>query len=154
MALDIKSVMRALDSKNRDFFDKLSPEEKKKFSTFLMIRWGSCVGGSADLQTYYLQATNERLNKHFFDINKTKHDKLNWLTATTISPDMGNQYHQWIKQGSKEGNSKVEKFLRKVYPDMNLEDIKVLEQINDLATWKQLARDMGWNPDQIKKELG
>ena len=37
-------------------------EERKKFSNFLMIRYGSSVNGSTDLQHFYLVATNERLN--------------------------------------------------------------------------------------------
>ena len=41
--LNIANEMRQLDLKNRDFYDELTPEEKKKFSTFLMIRWSSAV---------------------------------------------------------------------------------------------------------------
>jgi hypothetical protein len=150
--LDIVSEMRALDSKDRDFYDKLSPEEKKKFSTFLMIRWGSCVEGSFDLQSYYLQSTNEKLNKHFFSIPKI-HDKLNWLAATTISPGMGNHRHNWIKQKSKETTNKNQKFIQKLYPHMKQDEIQLLESLNDPKIWKEIAKDMGYTPEQIKKEF-
>jgi len=63
--LDIGNEMRQLDRKNRNFYDELTDEERKKFSNYLMIRWGSSVNGSADLQEFYVIATNERLNKHF-----------------------------------------------------------------------------------------
>ena len=62
--LSIANEMQEFDRKNRDFYDNLSEEEKKKFSPFLMIRWGSSVNGSPDLQAYYLISANEKLNKN------------------------------------------------------------------------------------------
>ena len=68
--LNIVNEMRQLDRKNRNFYSELTDEERKKFSNYLMIRWASCVDGSRDLQEFYLISTNERLNKHFFNISK------------------------------------------------------------------------------------
>ena len=61
--LSIGNEMAQFDKKNRAFYDDLTDEEKKKFSTFLMIRYGSSVNGETDLQHFYLVSTNERLNK-------------------------------------------------------------------------------------------
>lgn len=153
-AISIKEEMQAFDKKDRNFYDDLSADDKKKFSTFLMIRWGACVSGSSDLQAYYLMSTNEKLNKNFFSINK-EHDKLNWLAATTVSPGMGNQFHQWIKGPSLAGSeSKIQKFLRKIYPEAKLCDLEILEQLNTIDHWKDVAASMGMPQDQIKKELG
>lgn len=152
--LSIASEMKALDSKDREFYDSLSDEEKKKFSTFLMIRYGSSVQGHQDLQAYYLQSTNLRLNKNFFAINK-KHDKLNWLAASTISPGMGQQHHQWIAGPKKaSSNSKVEKFLANIYPNAKSEDISIMTTLYTTADLKKLAEDLGMSKEQIKKELG
>lgn len=153
--LSISSEMRALDSKNRDFYDGLTDDEKKKFSTFLMIRYGASVSGIPELQQYYLQATNQRLNKNFFSINKTRHDKLNWLASTTISPGMGTQNHIWIKGPSQEkANSKAYKFLSQIYPHMKLSDIKLLLSLNSMDTLRELAKDLGMSREQIKSSLG
>jgi hypothetical protein len=81
--LSIGNEMQQFDRKNREFYDQLSDEERKKFSPFLMIRWGSAVEGSRELQEFYVIATNERLNKHFFNISAARHKKLQWLLATT-----------------------------------------------------------------------
>jgi hypothetical protein len=152
--LSIASEMAALDTKDRGFYDSLSDEEKKKFSTFLMIRYGSSVQGNDEMQAYYLQATNQRLNKDFFSINK-RHDKLNWLAVTTISPGMGKQHHQWIAAPKKAtSNNKVEKFLANLYPSAKPDDIGLLASINELADIKKLAEEMGMSKEQIKKELG
>lgn len=146
--------MAQFDRKNRDFFDELDTEEQKKFAPFLMIRWGSSVGGSADMQAYYLMSCNERLNKHFFEISTTKHKKFQWLLATTVSPGIGNQYHQWIAPKKKESNSKVSKFLRSLYPHLNEDEISLMAELNSVADLKELAKEMGMEPAQIKKELG
>lgn len=153
--LDIANEMAKLDQKDRDFYDSLDDDEKKKFSTFLMIRWGSCVSGDFDLQAYYLQMTNERLNKNFFAVNKSKHDKLNWLAATTISPGIGNMRHNWISQKKKENaNPKVRKFFAAFYPGMKDEDLDLLAGMNDVKDVKKFAEELGWTKEQIKKELG
>jgi hypothetical protein len=154
MALDIGREMTALDRKDREFYDKLTAEEKKQFSNFMMIRWGATVRGEDWLQTYYLEATNKRLNKNFFNVPKG-HEKLQWLTATTISPGAGNQRHDWLGLKKKEaGSNKVQKFLQALYPHAKLEDLRLMEKLGDIKEWKALARDLGWTPEQIKKELG
>lgn len=128
--LNINNEMKMLDCKVRDFYDDLTDEERKKFSPYLMIRWSSSVQGSRDLQEFYLISTNERLNKHFFTINK--HPKLQWLCATTISPDMGTHRHQWIPPKKKEdakGSSTKKKQLLNLYPNMKANDIEVLSKL-------------------------
>lgn len=121
--------MAQFDRKSRDFYDSLTDEERKKFSNYLMIRYGSSVTGSADLQHFYLIATNERLNKHFFAINK--HPKLQWLCATTVSPDMGTMRHNWIAPKKKEaGASGVKKQLAELYPNMKDDELELMSKIN------------------------
>lgn len=126
--LSINNEMAQFDRKNREFYDSLTDEEKKKFSPFLMIRYGSSVQGSRELQEFYLIATNERLNKHFFAINR--HPKLQWLCATTVSPDMGTHRHQWIAPKKKEaGASARRKQLMAIFPTYKDDEIDVMMQI-------------------------
>lgn len=127
--LSIQNEMIQFDRKNREFYDELTVEEKKKFSNYLMVRWGSSVQGSRELQEFYLIATNERLNKRFFDINR--HPKLQWLTATSVSPGIGTHRHQWIAPKKKEsGASAVRKQLAEMYPHMKDDEITLMSQIN------------------------
>jgi hypothetical protein len=150
--LNIANEMRAFDSKDRMFYRELTDEERKKFSNFLMIRWGSSVQGSAELQQYYLMSCNENLNKHFFDL--ARYPELQWLAATTVSPGMGTFRHDWIKQKKREGSSnKAVKFLRQIYPEYNDDELELLAQINDAADLKKLAREHGWDDKRIKSEL-
>jgi hypothetical protein len=126
--LSIQHEMRMFDRKVRTFYDDLTAEEKKKFSNYLMIRWGSAVEGSRDLQEFYVIACNERFNKHFFNISK--HPKLQWLLATTVSPDLGTPRHPWIAPKKKEaGLSAKRKALMEIYPHYKDDDIDVMARI-------------------------
>ena len=126
--LTIANEMRQFDRKNRNFYNELTDEEKKKFSTYLMIRWGSAVEGSRELQEFYVIACNERLNKHFFSVSK--HPKLQWLMATTVSPNMGTPRHSWIALKKKEaGLSAKRKALMVIYPHYKDDEIDVMAEI-------------------------
>jgi hypothetical protein len=149
--LYIGNEMAAYDRKDRAYYDKFTDEQRKQFSTYLMLKYGANVSGSSDMQAYYLMATNERVNKNFFDLGK--HPKLQWLSCTTVSPGMGNQFHYWLKTKKKEGDNKSQKFLAKLYPSMKSDEINLLAQINDKRDIADLARSLGYDDKSIKSEL-
>ena len=150
--LSINNEMAVFDRKDRGFYDNLTDEERKKFSTFLMIRYGSSVLGSQDLQEFYVISCNERLNKHFFALHK--HPKLQWLMATTVSPGMGTHRHTWIGMKKRDSsNNKSEKFLRELYPEARDDEIALLAVINDKKELRDLARLHGWDDKRIKEYL-
>lgn len=127
--LSIANEMSEFDQKNRGFYDSLTDEEKKKFSNYLMIRWGSAIQGSAELQGYYLQSCNHYLNKRFFDINR--HPRLQWLCATAVSPGLGTHRHQWIAPKKKEaGASGIRKQLTELFPHYKDDEIALMAELN------------------------
>jgi hypothetical protein len=143
--LNINNEMAQFDRKNREFYDSLTDEEKKKFSNFLMIRYGSSVQGNTMDQAVYLLSTNENLNKHFFSINR--HPKLQWLCATAVSPGWGNKRHNWIATKKKEpGGTSIKKQLAELYPNMKQDEIELMSKINskkDLDTYlKQSGQEI------------
>ena len=140
--LNISNEMRQLDAKNRDFYDELTPEERRKFSTFLMVRWGSAVDSSQEIQEYYVQSTNHYLNKHFFTMHR--HPKLQWLMATAVSPGMGAMRHNWIAPKKKEaGASAIKKQLRELYPHFKDDEIDLMAELTDKKELAQLQRAHG-----------
>jgi hypothetical protein len=140
--LSIQNEMSQFDRKNREFYDSLTDEERKKFSNYLMIRWGSSVQGSRELQEFYLIATNERLNKHFFAINR--HPRLQWLCATAVSPGLGAHRHQWIAPKKKEGStSAVRKQLSELFPQMKSDDLDVMARISTQKELDAYLRKLG-----------
>lgn len=150
--LSIQNEMRQFDTKNRDFYDELTDQERKKFSSYLIMKYGASVDSDPDFQEWYLRATNDRVNLHFFDINK--HEKLQWLLCTTVSPNLGLQKHYWQPSKKKEGDNKVYKFLAELYPDMKIRDLEFLASITTKDELKQFAHSMGHTDSDIKKVLG
>ena len=145
--LSIQNEMTQFDRKNREFYDSLTDEERKKFSNYLMIRWGSAVQGSRELQEFYVIATNERLNKRFFDINR--HPRLQWLCATTVSPGLGTHRHPWIAPKKREaGASGIRKQLAELYPHMKDDELDVMVKIN---TKKDIDAYLKQAGQEIKK---
>jgi hypothetical protein len=142
--LSIQNEMMCFDRKDRDFYSSLTDEERKKFSNFLMIRWGSSIQGSAELQHYYLQSSNHYVNKHFFAINR--HPKLQWLCATAVSPGLGTQRHQWIAPKKKEaGASGIRKQIAELFPHLKDDEVELMSKINTKkeidAYLKQLGQE-------------
>jgi hypothetical protein len=143
--LSIQNEMTQFDRKNREFYDSLTDEERKKFSNYLMIRWGSSIQGSAELQNYYLQSSNHYVNKRFFDINR--HPKLQWLCATAVSPGLGTHRHQWIAPKKKEaGASGIRKQIAELFPHLKDDEVELMSKINtkkDIDAYlKQLGQEV------------
>lgn len=140
--LSIQNEMTQFDRKNRRFYDELTDEEKKKFSNYLMIRWGSAVQGGQDLQEFYVISVNERLNKHFFAINR--HARLQWLCATTVSPGLGSYRHVWIAPKKKEaGATGVKKQLAELFPHAKDDEIELMTRINSKKDIDAYMKDLG-----------
>lgn len=140
--LNIFNEMRQLDSKNRKFYEELTDEEKKKFSNYLMIRWGATVQGETDLEQYYILSANATVNRHFFDVNR--HPKLQWLMATAVSPGIGNQKHGYPKfQPKKTTDNQIKKELARLYPTAKPDDIEVYSKLIDKKKLRELLQQHG-----------
>lgn len=148
--LDIANEMRAFDLKDRAFYDSLTEEEQKKFSTYLMLKWGANVEGSPELQEWYLRAINDRVNIGFFSLGR--HPKLQWLACTTVSPGLGSKRHYWLKT-KKTGDRSKQKFIEKVFPHLKNDEVELMAEVNTVEQLKDYARELGWDDKQIKAEL-
>lgn len=147
--LSIQNEMRAFDTKQRDFYDTLEEHERRKFSTYLMMKYGGNVEGSRDLQEWYLRAHNERVNINFFDLGR--HPKLQWLACTTVSPGLGTKRHYWLSNRRQE--SRARKFLEQLYPHLSDNELELMESINTREQLKDHARSLGWDERDINKQL-
>jgi hypothetical protein len=148
--LDIATEMRAFDTKDRAFYDSLTDEERKKFSTYLMLKWGANVEGSPDLQEWYIRVINDRVNINFFDLGR--HPKLQWLSCTTVSPGLGSKRHYWLKT-KKCGDRRKQKFIESQFPHLKRDEVELMAELNTLEQLQQMARDLGWDDKKIKAEL-
>jgi len=141
--IPLNQILYALDAKDRDFYDNLDDELKKKFSPFLMIKYAASVYGSSDLEDYYITSTNKHANKYLFEL--AKHPKLQWLLLTTISPGIGSQSHRWIKAKPKPKNASapIKKQLAELFPIMKDDELDLLASITTKKELNQYVKDHG-----------
>jgi len=129
--VDLFDMLAAIDKKDYGYYDRLTPEQQKKFVPFMMIQWISAIKGNSDLQNYYLSSTEYHANKYFFNENVYKHPKLQWLMLCASSPGLGKQFHQWIpnisqKVAKLEAPAKlkdIKEYYKKIYPKADISDI-------------------------------
>lgn len=148
MPLNIKRELIAVDLKKYDFYEKLTDQEKKEFSPYVLMRYVSNVDGDRDIQEWFLEMTNELVNKNHWDLSKN-HKGLLWkLFAATGAGAPA--YHPYLAAGKKEKANKIEKLLCELYPTMKMNEIKMLAAKMDKEDIKELFDKMGFDKKQRK----
>jgi hypothetical protein len=146
--LDIKRELGAVDARNYEFYENLTDEEKKAFSPYILMRYTANVQGDQSLQEWFLERTNEYVNKNHWELSKN-HKPLLWklFAATGIGSNM---YHPYLAAGKKGKANKIEKLLAEIYPAWKLDDIKTLTAMMNKKDIDELFDKMGFDKKQRK----
>ena len=147
--LDIKRELNAVDQKNYDFYTDLTDEEKKAFSPYILMRYTASVQGDRDIQEWFLEMTNEMVNKNHWDLSKN-HKSLLWKLFAATGAGVS-CYHPYLAAGKKEKANKIEKLLVELYPAMKMADIKMLASMMDKKDKEELFDKMGFDKKQRKE---
>lgn len=125
--LELANELAAVDDKDRGYYDSLDEQERKKFSSYVLLKYAANVEGSRDLQEYYLLSASEQ-NKNFWDLNR--HPKMQWLAVTAISPGVGRQRHYWLKAAKSGPTGAKAQRLRELFPNARDYELEILDAIN------------------------
>ena len=147
--LDIKRELSAVDLKNYDFYDSLTPEEQKEFSPYVLMRFTASVQGDRDIQEWFLEMTNEMVNKNHWDLSKN-HKALLWKLYAATGAGV-KCFHPYLAAGKKEKANKIEKLLVELYPAMKMSEIKMLAAMMDKKDKEELFDKMGFDKKQRKE---
>lgn len=147
--LDIKRELRAVDAKDYDFYNNLTDEEKKAFSPYILMRYTSNVTLNRDIQEWFVEMTNECVNKHHWQLSKN-HKNLLWKLFAATGTGI-NCYHPYLAASKKTKTDKFEKLLEEIYPTKKLSDIKLLASIMDQKDRNELFDKMGFDKKQRKE---
>lgn len=147
--LDIKRELNAVDRKIYDFYDNLTDEEKKAFSPYILMRYTASVQGDQDIQEWFIERTNEMVNKDHWTLSKN-HKALLWKLFAATGAGI-NCYHPYLAAGKKGKANKIEKLLAELYPAMKLEDIKLLASMMNQKDKDELFDKMGFDKKQRKE---
>jgi hypothetical protein len=148
--LDIKKELRAVDEKNYYFYDNLTEDEKKAFSPYILMRYTSNVQiNDRDIQEWYVEMTNEMVNKNHWDLSKN-HKALLWKLFAATGAGV-NCYHPYLASGKKAKVNKIEKLLCDLNPAMKMSEIKLLASMMDKKDIEELFDQMGFDKKQRKE---
>lgn len=145
--LDIKDVLKAVDGRNYDFYDSLTEKQKKEFSPFILMRFTSNVNGDRDIQEWFIERTNEMVNKDHWVLSKN-HKELLWKLYAATGAGIP-VFHPYLASQKTELD-KIETLLGELYPTMKIEDIKFLSSMMDDNDREELFNKMGFDEAQKK----
>jgi len=146
-AIPLKEVMAAIDKKDRGFYNRLTDEQKKAFSAWMMMRYTSSVQGKNS--AYYIYMTNELVNRDFSDISK--HPELQWLLLSACGSGKV-EYHPYLKPpNARKKKDKVSEFLSNIYPLLKDDEIALIIKLNTTDELKEFAKTHGYEDKEIKE---
>jgi hypothetical protein len=146
--LDIGKELRAVNSRNYDFYNNLTDEEKKAFSPYLLMRFVGNPQSDSETYEFTIDRVNEFVNKNHWELSKG-HKPLLWKMFASCGTGTSLRY-TYLKSGTKEKANKIEKLLEELYPAMKMSDIKLLASMMDKKDRDELFDKMGFDKKQRK----
>jgi len=148
--IPLKEVMGALDKKQRKWYTNLNDDQKKAFSTWMMMRYSSSVQGRN--AAHYLLMVNELVNKDFASISK--HPELQWLLMCGCGSGKI-EFHPYIKPpNARKKKDSLREGLSNLYPTMKDDEIELLIELNTKQELKELFERHGYDNKSIGEILG
>lgn len=147
--LDIKRELRAVDTKDYNFYSKLTDEERKAFSPYILMRYTSNVQGGQDIQEWFVEMTNECVNKNHWLLSKN-HKALLWKLFAVVGAGVP-AYHPYLAAGKKEKVNKIERLLSEIYPTWKIEDVKILASTMTNNDRNELFDKLGFDEKQRRE---
>ena len=155
--IKLADLFGAVNRKDRDWWERLSDEQRKKFSSWLYSRYMSIVRhNNPDMHRYYVLSANKELNRDLSKLTKN-HAKLIYLLMTTMANDFTRADHQYIppmkkNKADKKTNNKM-RVLSELHPGSKDDDIETLASVMTDKEFEELLVSHGWETKKIKAEL-
>lgn len=147
--LTIKEEMRAIDTKDRDWYDSLTEEEKKKLGIWLLMRYTSNANDRA-LTEHFLEWTNEVVNVHFNKLRK--HPQLQFQLLQVVG--LGRTtFHPWIAPGKAAKKNKIAQWVAENYTHLNDDEIEIFLSEHTTGSLTELMEEYGLDKKSIKEIL-
>lgn len=147
--LDLKTVLNAIDNQDLTFYDRLSDEDKKAYSPYVLMRYISSLTSQNQLAPLAVIATNDLVNIGFAQYNKYP-DLIHRLLC--LAGMGGKQYRPWIPTKSGKKSGIIDNWLIELYPDMNDDELELIKSEYNLETWTDFVNSSGLS-DADTKEL-
>jgi len=147
--LDLNRVLSAIDYKNYDFYNSLNEKELKEFSPYALMSFSSNRSHNIpDVEEWYVETTNEFVNKNHWQFG-SRHKELLWklYAATGTGEKTAYQYLKPLTVGI----DRFEKLLCDLYPAWKIEDVKLLASLMTREDRHDLFDKMGFDAKERKE---
>lgn len=146
--LDLKSVLNAIDNQDLTFYDRLSDEDKKGYSPYVLMRYMSSLTDQNRNAAIALLATNDFVNVGFKELYKYPDLQHKLLCLAGMG---GKQYRPWIPSKTSRSSNIIDKWLNELYPDLNEEEIEIVKSQFTLETWSEFVKYAGLSDAETKE---
>jgi hypothetical protein len=137
---ELRNGLKAVDFRNKDYFDRIDDHEKSLYSPYMLMRYASSVSSKDPFYVeHYVEMVNECVNKHCFTLGK--HKKLLWILTAMCGAET-QQFHPWIKPMKRVANKSLKKLMQ-IYPHWKEVDLEVLDKIITDRELEQLIEAHG-----------
>ena len=124
---ELRNGLKAVDFRNKDYYDRIDDQEKSLYSPFMLMRYASCISSKDKFYVeHYIEMINECVNKHLFTLSG-KHKKLCWI-LTAMCGALKQQFHPWIKPMKRVPNKSL-KQLQQLFPTIKESDLETLDKV-------------------------
>lgn len=147
--LDIFSILRKLNSGDLHTWEKLSEDEKKGFSPYVITQW--MWGNTHSTQAYLINAL---VNPYLFSFQKNHTELLAKLLA--VCGTGGNRQFKWVPFTKKGKEQKIAMKVVMEYWDFSESEAKGNLSLLSAEDVIQCAEELGYEKDELaklKKEL-
>ncbi len=133
--LDLKSMLRAVDKRDKEWYNRLSDDDKKLFAPFIAMRYVANVKGDQFFKEHYLEMCNEFVNKHHWTLSKNHKGMLWKLMAMCGAYEIF--FHQYLAAPKKKVKDKFEQFLLDMNENMKHDDATTLASVMSKSEQKE-----------------
>ena len=120
-----KRVLPAIDTRQKDFFENLSEDEKKGFSPWLVQRYlSSAESSNQEIIEHYLIMTNDIVNVNFSDI---KDPEMIWKLMTIVGIGRSTK-HPYVApgKGKKKKSNAFKEWLSSLHPHLDDQELDLM----------------------------
>lgn len=144
--VDLNTILKKIDSKDRKYYQSLSSEEKKSVSAIVLMRFIS--SSNKPYSDYSLIAVNDMANKHFYEMKD--HPELQYLLLTAASSGLPTR-HNWIAGSKKNNIEPLYNLISKFWPQSNRMEKDIILSKFDANSFSDFVDGCGIDQEEAKK---
>jgi hypothetical protein len=149
-----KDVLPALDRGDKGYYSRLTEEERKGVSPWILMRWMTSVQNDSD-QPSALIAVNTLVNHNFshlgakVSMGRQGHPELQWKLLAMCGS--GSVRRKFIKPARGQTKNRLEQAVSEFFPGLNTQELELLLRMNTKQELCNFFKDNGYDDKTIEE---